>query len=243
MLVGTQKTRPAFTLIELLVVISVVALLLGLLMPALGRARESGRRVRCLNNLRSLGLGLQMYMDTESKGLLLPKVRPINEGGNENDPTLLDVMSKYIDAPMPFRPAPDEDWVVSDPFRCPSDVGGIGDDPRPTWAQLGWSYDYLAGKAMVAAELISVRNPQFGVSKAYEKGGTRYYFVIDYKDWHNPRWKQIGRDDDETPDEAKWDRNGIYFGDYRADKVPFASEEANAQFVQDLIQFGGGMGR
>jgi prepilin-type N-terminal cleavage/methylation domain-containing protein len=237
-----QRQLRAFTLIELLVVISVIAVLIGMLMPALGRARENSRRVKCLNNLRSIGQGVQMYMDAENKGQLLPKVRPINEGGNDNDPSLLDVMAKYMDAAMPFRPAPGEDWVVSDPFRCPSDIGGVGDDPRPTWAQIGWSYEYLAGKAMVAAELITVRNPQFGVSKAYEKGGNRYYFLTDFKDWHNPRWKQIAANEDDTPDEAKWDRNGVYFGDYRADKVPFASDDSTALLLQDIIQFGGGLG-
>src|SRR5205814_9638812 len=97
----TKKTR-AFTLIELLVVISVIAVLISMLLPALGRARESSRRTKCLANLHSIGQSLQMYMDQESKGLL-PKVRPLNSGSNTNDPSLLDVMSKYIDAAIPYE--------------------------------------------------------------------------------------------------------------------------------------------
>ncbi len=244
-----MMARPAhprgFTLIELLVVISVVALLISILMPALGRARENGRRVKCMNNLRGIGQGLQMYMDAESKGLLLPKVRPILEGGNENDPTLLDVMVKYIDAPMPFRPAPDADWVVTEPFKCPSDVGGSSDDPRPIWAQIGWSYDYVAGKAMVAAELITVRNPQFGVSKAYEKANNKGVVAYDYKDWHHPRWKEISKHADNLSNDEQemfFDRNGFFYGDFRADKVPFTTTEQNGLFLQDIITFGGGLG-
>ena len=52
-----------FTLIELLVVISIIALLMGILMPALSRARKQGRDVYCLNNLRQLGVALQMYTE------------------------------------------------------------------------------------------------------------------------------------------------------------------------------------
>ena len=65
-----MQARRGFTLIELLVVIAILGLLMALLVPALGAAREMARRSQCANNLRQMGLALQMYHD--SHGSLPP---------------------------------------------------------------------------------------------------------------------------------------------------------------------------
>ena len=134
--------RHGFTLIELLVVISIIAILIGILMPALSMAKTRAIQVVCSSNMRQIGLVMEMYMDDSGDVFPVARYMPPPMASSSPDPPLNKALEAYLDPGTSDSP--------NKVYKCPGD----GD----VFVLCGMSYDYrvrLGGN--VLADLWQVR--------------------------------------------------------------------------------------
>ena len=184
-----ESRNRAFTLIELLVVISVISLLMGILVPALNKAKAKARRTVCMSNLKQIGVAFKVYLDDN---------RDIMPSASEF-PSLVTDPNDYG-----YRPAITKFLMPSlkdkEVFKCPADL------PVNYYKLWGLSYEYYArmysGRAFSTSRMgqqgvkernmhvmsdfdpvhprISYRTEQSFRNQTYIKGERNYL----YADWH-----------------------------------------------------------
>ncbi len=128
--------RKAFTLIELLVVGAIISILLGLLLPAVQKVRESANRMKCQNNLKQIGLGCHQYHDTHrsfppgySASVAYPDTTP---GWGWAAFLLPYIEHENLYRQIDFRRPVEQSPAIQTPlsiFLCPSDPSPPSDFP------------------------------------------------------------------------------------------------------------------
>jgi len=116
-----MKGRRAFTLVELLAVIAIIAVLAALILPTLAKAKSKALQTQCLNNLKQVGLAIQLYADENDGVLPGPALVQVPTGYNSDHLTVLPFFLRHYLA-LPDPPSTNLLSLIWPVITCPAQI-------------------------------------------------------------------------------------------------------------------------
>lgn len=209
-----HDARAALTIVELLVVVAIIALLMGMLIPAVQSVRESSRRTNCKSNLKQIGTALTAYLDRSSGGgrqsrfpvaAQLPSFEILSRWPSESvRPSIAAVLGPYLDSNR-------------DVFRCPSDsfyfvrTGTTADAIRQRFDSMpeaarpaeykdrpyeGTSYEYPIRRLLTADQTAGKTREQAVIFRGNPGATSKLWVLYEFEAFHGGM--ALRTDDEET---------------------------------------------
>ncbi len=235
-----RRKIKAFTLIELLVVISVIALLLAVLMPALGKTRDQARRILCESNLKTIGMGDIMYSQ-ESDGWHVPAYYDDTDPGESRAPLwfqnrlfnmLVDLKGRHNEEDQDIFEEYEETMTPQlKDFKCPYDKRTVEN------GGLHLEQGYMVQGSSYAMNMMGIRpDGWWAPNKVYALKTDQVVKPAEKIHFMDGQWFVVYREGAEY--KRIWDVYGDRMGPWEWDSASYRHDEgANIAFYDGHVEY------